>query len=79
MKTAEFLDLVCEALGRAPGSLSEADTPWTVEEWDSIGHLSIISAMDEALNVSVNDEELRNFTWIRELLDRLRARKALED
>ncbi len=66
-------------LGRSPGSLSEADTPTSVEEWDSIGHLSIISVMDEALDVSINDEELRNFTSIRQLLERLRRRNALED
>jgi acyl carrier protein len=79
MKTQEFLDRVCEALGRSPGSLTEEDTPWTVEEWDSIGHLSIISVMDEALDVSINDEELREFTSMRQLLERLRARHALED
>ncbi len=79
MKTREFLDRVCEALGRAPGSLSEQDTPWTVEEWDSLGHLSIISTIDEALDISINDEEMRNFTSIGELLKRLRARHALED
>ena len=75
MKTREFLDRVCEALGRSPGTLSEQDTPWTVEEWDSIGHLSIISTIDEVLDVSVNDEEMRNFTSIGQLLERLRARQ----
>jgi acyl carrier protein len=79
MKTQEFLDRVCEALGRSPGSLTEDDTPGTVGEWDSIGHLTIISTMDEVLDVSINDPELREFTSMRQLLERLRARNALED
>lgn len=79
MRTAEFLDTVCDALGRAPKSITLDDTPTTIEEWDSIGHLCIISTMDDALNVSVDDEELRSFRSFRELVERLRARRALED
>ncbi len=79
MKTSEFLDRVCEVLGRSPGSLSEQDSPSTVAEWDSIGHLSIIATIDEALDVSVNDQEMREFTSLGQLLERFRARHALED
>ena len=76
MNVQEFLDAVCEALGREPGSLSLQDTPDTVEEWDSVGHLSIIATVDD-LGVSVNDEEMRSFTSIQELVDRLRERDPL--
>jgi acyl carrier protein len=79
MKTAEFLDLVCEALGRAPGSLSLDDTRATVEEWDSLGHLAIISVIDEALHVPVNNDEMQNFSSLRQLAAMLQARGALEE
>ena len=79
MKVDGFLDAVCEALGREPRSLSLDDTPETVKEWDSVGHLSIVAAMEEQLGVPVMEEELLNFSSIRELVDRLRARNALED
>jgi acyl carrier protein len=78
MTTTQFLNVVCDALGREPGSLSLDDTPQTVEQWDSIGHLSIISTVDEALGVPVDDEEIRVFTSLRELTDTLLARDALE-
>jgi acyl carrier protein len=78
MTVTQFLDVVCEALGREPGSLSLDDTPQSVEQWDSIGHLSIISTVDEALGVAVDDEEMRTFTSIRELTDRLKVRDAIE-
>jgi acyl carrier protein len=79
MRTAEFLDSVCCALGRAPSTIGLDDSPTTVEEWDSIGHLCILSTIDEKLDVPMEDEDLRTFSSIRELVERLRARKALED
>ena len=79
MKVKDLLDVVCEALGRDSGTLSVNDTPGTVEEWDSVGHLSIIAAIDEELGVPVDEEQMRNFSSIRELVDCLKARNALED
>ncbi len=78
MKTAEYLNLVCEALGRAPDSLSLDDTPATVEEWDSVGHLAIISIIDEALHVPVDNADMRNFSSLGELAARLQAMHAME-
>jgi acyl carrier protein len=79
MTTAEFLNEICDVLGRDSDSLSPEDTPKTVKEWDSMGHLSMIATIDEVLEVSVEDEEMRNFQSIGEMLDRLRSRNALDD
>ena len=79
MTTAEFLNEICDVLGRDPDSLSPEDTPKTIKEWDSMGHLSIIATIDDVLGVSVEDEEMRNFQSVGELLERLRLRGALED
>jgi acyl carrier protein len=79
VRVADFLNLVCQSLKRLPNTLSMTDTPATVEEWDSIGHLSIIAAIDGNLPVSVNDDELRNFTSIEQLVKRLKARGVLEE
>ena len=78
MRTNDFLNAICDALGRKPNSLSIDDTRETVEEWDSVGYLSIIATIDEELDVSVEEEGMRNFKSIRELIDRLKARDALE-
>lgn len=78
MTTAEFLNEICDVLGRDPDSLTREDTPKTVKEWDSMGHLTIIATVDDLLEVSVEDEEMRNFQSIGELLDRLNSRSALE-
>ena len=78
MKTAEFLNVLCESLNREPGSLKLDDTTDTVEEWDSVGHLSIISAVDQ-LGVPVDNEDMQNFASIRELVDKLKQKGVLED
>lgn len=77
MTTLELLDELCEVLGREPGTLTLADTPNTVKEWDSIGHLSMIAMVDEELDIDA--EEIRSFKSIGELVDRLNGRNALDD
>jgi len=79
MKVHDFLNAICSALGREPNSLTCDDTPKTVEQWDSIGHLSILATMDELLAVPIVDEDLRTFRSLGELIERLKARHALED
>ena len=79
MKTQEFLDAIARALSRDPGTVVLDDTPETIEEWDSIGHLSIIATVDSELGIAVDSEELLGFTCIRELVELLKARGALED
>lgn len=78
MKTEEFLNALCGALGRGPNTLSLDDTPQTVAEWDSIGHLTIIATVDELLGVPVQDQRLREFTSIGELVEQLKSLGALE-
>ena len=79
MKVKEFLDAVCRSLNRAPGSLSVDDTPKSVPEWDSVGHLSIIATITEALGIPASDGELQDFDSLGQLVDRLKARGVLED
>ena len=79
MKTQEFLDLVAKALQRQPGTVTLNDTPDTLEEWDSIGHLAIIAILDSKLGIDPEAEELTDFTSIRELVDALKTKGTLQD
>ena len=78
MKTSDFLNVICESLGRAPNSLSLDDTPQTVQEWDSIGQLAIIASVDEIAG-GADSDDLRVFASIRQLADALKKRGILED
>jgi acyl carrier protein len=62
-----------------PKSLTLDDTQQTVPQWDSMAHLMIIATVQRDLGVAPNDASLHNFTSIRQLVERLKARKALED
>ena len=77
MTTEEFLNILCDALGRSPNSLTLADTPQSVKQWDSIGHLSIISVLHETFEISGDQRDLRTFESIGELVDRLKTRGLL--
>ena len=78
MKTTEFLDQVCGVLNRPPGSIHLEDTPETVVEWDSLGHLAIIGLIDSLFNLAISDQSLQHFTSIQELLESLRNKGFLE-
>lgn len=78
-KVQEFLDALCASLNREPGSITLDDTPDSLAEWDSVGHLSIIATVDQELSVPVDEEEMQTFTSIGQLVDRLKARGVLED
>lgn len=79
MKTQEFLDAIAEGLQRDPGSITLEDTPETVEEWDSVGHLTIISTIDSELGIEPDTEDLMGFTSIKQLIEALKGRGALEN
>ena len=79
MRVEDFLNKICDALGKEPNTLTLDDTTETVEEWDSVGHLSMVAVMDEELGIAIDDEELLDFNSMRTLVDRLKAKGALED
>ena len=79
MNTAEFLNSVCGALQRDPGTLTLQDTVDTVPEWDSLGHLAIMAMVDSQLSVSVESEEMQTFTSLKTLVEQLKTHGALED
>lgn len=78
-KIQVFLDDLCFALNREPGTLKLSDAQVDIPEWDSVGHLAIISTVDSELDVPVDNEEMRNFSSIGELVEKLRSRGALEE
>lgn len=71
MNTNEFLNMLCEALEIEEGSITLDDTVDTIEEWDSLGHLSIIAALD-SLGIDTDKDEFRNFDTIAKLVELVR-------
>lgn len=78
MKTSDLLNAVCKALKRDPGTVTLDDTPDTLIEWDSLGHLSII-AMIDSLGVSTNTTEIQTIASVRDLVSVLKSKGLVED
>jgi len=47
---AQVTELIAKALGLPPGSVKETDTIDSFDAWDSLGHLSILTALDKAFS-----------------------------
>ena len=62
----DLSNLVMSVLGLASPP-AEADGPGTIREWDSLGALKIVLAVEEAYGVSLNEQELKAIVSLAEL------------
>lgn len=70
----EVLAIVRKALGDQENAVHLDTTIGSIEAWDSLGHLSILAALDEALDGAVGEvEELAMARSVRGIIDILRS------
>jgi len=64
----EKLDnIIIEILDLDEGELSDDLTPETAEYWDSLNHLRMISAIEQAFDIKLTMEEIQSIESIGEL------------
>lgn len=78
MTLNSLLDLVCSALEIDGGSLSLDTEISSVPEWNSVGWLSIMAALDEHLNLQLPSKDIRGFKTVGDLVGYIEARVSLE-
>lgn len=61
MTRAEMFSMLAEALEVEESRISESTVIESVEEWNSIGWLTIMSLADERLGVQIDSKALREF------------------
>ncbi len=77
MKSIEVL--VEQALGLNPGSITEEDGAETIAEWDSLGHLKVLTELDSAYDGRLAEiDALADAKSIREVKSILREKGILE-
>jgi hypothetical protein len=76
MNDQELLALFAEGLEVDVSTLSPDTVIADVDEWNSLGWLTIMSLVDEQLGVQLSAQEIRSFTTAREVMDSLRAKTA---
>ena len=50
-----------------PGSITDATSSTTLDRWDSLNHLALISAVEETYDVVLSTAEMREASSIAEL------------
>ena len=73
MKEQDIYDVIAEALGLKPGSISVNDGTDTIQEWDSLGFLSILGALEHKFGSKVAAiDDLAAVKSVREIVDILK-------
>ena len=77
MKRKDLFKIISSAL--EVDSIDQNSSMENIEEWDSLGHLSILSAIDESLNGKVSDlSELASATSINKIINVLEENNLIE-
>ena len=58
-------DIVAKALGCSRVSLSIDSARYRDHGWDSLGHLRIVIALEEAYGISIDDEAIEKYATMR--------------
>lgn len=77
MSHNDLLALFAEALEVDVSTLSMDTKIEDVEEWNSIGWLTIMSMVDEQLSVQIESKAIRAFKTVREVVDYLGTKTEL--
>ena len=56
MRTLE--EVVSGVFGVEPRSLNESSSPESVEGWDSMGHVNLVTALEQHFNVSIDIDDV---------------------
>lgn len=78
MKVDEFLGKVTEAM-ELERPITTEDTIESVVEWDSMGHLTILSTIDNEFGIDTQVDELTDAQSMGEIVQYLKAQDLLED
>ena len=68
-KLPDPFDVVADALGCSKDSLSNESAMYKDHGWDSFGHISIITAIEEACHIHVENDEVMKYTTMEAIIE----------
>ncbi|MBA3888903.1 MAG: acyl carrier protein [Gemmatimonadaceae bacterium] len=77
MTNDKLVELFAEGLEVDAGVLTPDTRIADVEEWNSIGWLTIMSMVDEQLGVQIESSAIRGFLTVQDVVDYLSAKTSL--
>ena len=79
MKIEELIYVICSSLNLPEGSIDENSSTENVEEWDSLGHLEMLMALDEASGGATADiVDLTQASSVAQMIEILKGEGVIE-
>lgn len=73
---AKVQEVLNEVFGVNPQSVSMETKAFDISGWDSVGHLSLCGALEEAFGIQFDATELADMNAIRSIITIIEAKKA---
>ena len=71
----EIRRIASDVLGVPAGQLTDASSPETVESWDSVAHLSLVLALEQAVNVQFDPEDIEKMRSVGSIETMVRSKR----
>lgn len=65
MSTVE--EVVSRVFGVEPGAIDDSSSPESVEGWDSMGHLNLVTALEQDFNVSIDIGDVMEMVTVKKI------------
>lgn len=62
MSSKKYKEIFIESLGIEPANFTEKLKYNDIPEWDSIGHMTLISGLEEGFKISIDTEDVVDFS-----------------
>lgn len=77
METLEkVIEIVAETCDVEKSEVNENSTVGDFPAWDSVGHLSILSSVEEAFDISFEPEEMMEMEDVKDIVEAVNAKLA---
>ena len=58
LNEAKIKDIIARVFGVDVSAIDAGSSPETIKKWDSLGHMNLVSALEEELCIQFEDEEI---------------------
>lgn len=69
MSTHKIIEIIQKAFPSHQDKITLETTPNDVDEWDSLGQIMLVQALEEHLDISFELDELLNFDSVKSIVD----------
>jgi acyl carrier protein len=74
----QALDWIAKVFREPPGKLTPETRRLDVEDWDSLGVLTLMASLDSDFGITLSDEQLQDTNQVGDILQILRSNGALK-